>query len=49
MGVRSPLLRGLTNMTGRAHDLGGDCTIVPGPSNGSLLTWQAPARSPQPA
>ena len=42
--------RGLTNMAERARALGGDFTIRPEPSGGSLLTWQVPAqRSPQPA
>jgi PAS domain S-box-containing protein len=42
--------RGLTNMAERARALGGDFTISPEPSGGSLLVWQVPAqRSPQPA
>jgi PAS domain S-box-containing protein len=42
--------RGLTNMAERARALGGDFTIRPEPSGGSLLVWQVPVqRSPQPA
>jgi signal transduction histidine kinase len=41
--------RGLSNMAARARDLGGEFTITPQPSGGSLLTWQVPQRSPQPA
>ena len=34
-------------MAERARDLGGDFTISPEPSGGSLLVWQVPAqRSP---
>jgi signal transduction histidine kinase len=52
IGVPAEVLggRGLINMAKRARDLGGDFTISPQPSGGSLLTWQVPAqRSPQPA
>jgi signal transduction histidine kinase len=36
--------RGLTNLAARARDLGGDFTMRPQPSGGSLLTWQVPAQ-----
>jgi signal transduction histidine kinase len=52
VGVPAEVLggRGLTNMAERARALGGDFTIRPEPSGGSLLTWQVPAqRSPQTA
>jgi signal transduction histidine kinase len=52
IGVPAEVLggRGLINMAERARALGGDFTISPQPSGGSLLTWQVPAqRSPQPA
>ena len=51
IGVPAEVLggRGLTNMAERARDLGGDFTISPQPSGGSLLTWQVPQRSPEPA
>ena len=51
IGVPAEVLggRGLTNMAKRAHDLGGDFTITPETSGGSLLTWRVPAeRSRQP-
>jgi signal transduction histidine kinase len=46
IGVPAEVLggRGLTNMAERAHALGGDFTITPGRSSGSLLTWQVPAQ-----
>ena len=51
IGVPAEVLggRGLTNMAARARDLGGDFTISPQPSGGSLLTWRVPQRSPEPA
>ena len=52
IGVPAEVLggRGLTNMAERARALGGDFTIRPEPSGGSLLTWRVPVqRSPQPA
>ena len=52
VGVPAEVLggRGLTNLADRARHLGGDFTIHPQPSGGSLLTWRVPAqRSPQPA
>jgi PAS domain S-box-containing protein len=52
IGVPAEVLggRGLSNLAARARDLGGDFTISPQPSGGSLLTWQVPAhQSPPPA
>jgi PAS domain S-box-containing protein len=52
VGVPAEVLggRGLINMAERARDLGGDFTISPEPSGGSLLVWQVPAQwSPRPA
>ena len=52
IGVPAEVLggRGLINMAARARGLGGDFTISPRTSGGSLLVWQVPAqRSPQPA
>ena len=52
IGVPAEVLggRGLTNMAERARALGGDFTIRPEPSGGSLLTWRVPVQqSPQPA
>ena len=51
IGVPAEVLggRGLSNMAAGTRDLGGDLTITPQPSGGSLLTWQVPQRSPQPA
>jgi two-component system, NarL family, sensor histidine kinase DevS len=37
--------RGLVNLAGRAHDLGGSFTIGPDPDGGSRLEWRAPALS----
>jgi signal transduction histidine kinase len=42
--------RGLSNMAERARALGGDVTVKPGRSGGSLLVWKVPiAWSRQPA
>ena len=52
IGVPAEVLggRGLINMAARARGLGGDFTISPRTSGGSLLVWQVPAqRSPLPA
>ena len=52
IGVPAEVLggRGLTNMAERARKLGGDFTISPQPSGGSVLVWQVPIqRAPQPA
>ena len=51
IGVPAEVLggRGLINMAERARALGGDFTIRPEPSGGSLLVWQVPIqRSRQP-
>jgi signal transduction histidine kinase len=44
VGVPAEVLggRGLTNIRERARRLGGDSTISPQPSGGSLLTWRVP-------
>ena len=46
VGVPAEVLggRGLTNMADRAHDLGGHFDVTPGPSKGSVLTWEVPTR-----
>ncbi len=33
---------GLVNLAARAADLGGACTLEPGPSGGAVLTWRVP-------
>jgi signal transduction histidine kinase len=33
--------RGLRNLTSRARDLGGDCTIDSAPGRGTLVRWTA--------
>jgi PAS domain S-box-containing protein len=44
VGVPNGVLggHGLTNITNRANELGGDATIVPQPEGGSLLLWRVP-------
>ena len=46
IGVPAQVLggRGLTNLAERARSLGGDFTIAPQRSGGSLLTWHVPVR-----
>jgi PAS domain S-box-containing protein len=51
LGVPAEVLggRGLTNMAGRARDLGGDFTLAAQPAGGSLLTWHVPVdQAPHP-
>ncbi len=36
--------RGLANMSGRAADLGGRCTLEPADGGGTVLRWQVPLR-----
>ena len=45
VGVPDEVLggRGLANMSSRAHDLGGSCTVERAPGGGSILTWRVPA------
>ena len=44
VGVPDEVLggRGISNMTERARNLGGNLTLAVQPSGGSLLTWQVP-------
>jgi PAS domain S-box-containing protein len=47
-GMHGSTGMGLENLRMRASDRGGECSLVPGSSGGSVLTWWAPARSADP-
>jgi signal transduction histidine kinase len=48
-GMHGSTGMGLENLRMRASDRGGECSLAPGPTGGSVLTWSVPASGADPA